>query len=391
MWFRSLRNPLKSRRPVAGGLRSSRRPNGPLRVEELEDRSVPALISDPVGDFLPGYTGAQDPGMDVVAHEVVVLEDQARVVFFGRMAGPIAPTQDIGGLYIFGVDRGKGTPRFAGRTPAIGPNVLWDSVLRVNPDGTGLFNNLLAGVTTPLGPGDLTISGDEFTASVPLSVMLPEAARPPQEWTYNLWPRNSAVIGNTAAVSDLAPDDGNAPFQVIAPARVASVVVNDGSAQRSMVNSLTVTFDGPVTLDDGAFELSRQDRSPVKLTVTASVVDGRTVAVLTFAGPEIVGGSLPDGSYTLTVRADQVHDRWGRELDGDGDGSAGGDRTDSFSRLFGDSDGDGDVDWVDRDLFRSAFKKSAGEAGYLWFFDFDGNGDVDGHDNGLFNRRFGQY
>jgi hypothetical protein len=99
---------------------------------------------------------------------------------------------------------------------------------------------------------------------------------------------------------------------------------------------------------------------------------------------------LADGNYTLTVRADRVHDRWGRELDGDGDGSAGGNRVDGFHRLFGDSDGDGDVDWLDRQLFRSAFKTNAGEAGYLWYFDFDGDGDVDGPDNGQFNRRFGQ-
>jgi hypothetical protein len=113
--------------------------------------------------------------------------------------------------------------------------------------------------------------------------------------------------------------------------------------------------------------------------------------VLTFSGPDIIGGSLADGGYTLTVRADQVHDRWGRELDGDGNGTAGGDRADGFHRLFGDSDGDGDVDGLDRDLFRSAFKTSVGDAGYLWYFDFDGEGDVDGRDNGQFNRRFGQF
>jgi hypothetical protein len=61
-----------------------------------------------------------------------------------------------------------------------------------------------------------------------------------------------------------------------------------------------------------------------------------------------------------------------------------------FFRLFGDADGDGHVDEQDRQLFRSAFKTKAGEAGYLWYFDFNDDGDVDGHDNGQFNRRFGQ-
>jgi pimeloyl-ACP methyl ester carboxylesterase len=174
-------------------------------------------------------------------------------------------------------------------------------------------------------------------------------------------------------------------------AKVAGVQVNDGAGQRSMVTSLTVTFDYVVNVDPGAFELRRRDGSLVGLNVTTSELNCRTVAVLTFAGPEFVGGSLADGSYTLTVRADRVHDRWGRELDGDGDGSPGGDRVDGFTRLFGDADGDGDVDGSDRDAFRAAFKTSAGEAGYLWSFDFDADGDVDGRDNGQFDRRFGQY
>lgn len=176
-----------------------------------------------------------------------------------------------------------------------------------------------------------------------------------------------------------------------APPTVESVVVNDGSAQRSMVNRVTVTFGGAAVLDPGAIELRRPDGSLVGAQVNIELIGGKTVAVLTFAGPEFVGGSLADGSYTLTVLADRVHDRWGRELDGDGDGTAGGDRAAGFARLFGDSDGDGDVDGQDRDRFQSAFEVPAPGAGYLWYFDFDGDGDVDGRDNGEFNRRFGQF
>ena len=77
--------------------------------------------------------------------------------------------------------------------------------------------------------------------------------------------------------------------------------------------------------------------------------------------------------------------------DFNGDGLPGDDRADGFFRRFGDSDGDGDVDHLDRDFFRSAFKTSAGDANYLWYLDFDGDGNVDGLDNGQFNRRFGQY
>jgi hypothetical protein len=166
---------------------------------------------------------------------------------------------------------------------------------------------------------------------------------------------------------------------------------NDGAAQRSMINSLTVTFSGAAILGPGAIELRRDDGSLVGLHADISILGGQTVAMLTFVGAEFVGGSLADGNHTLTVRADLVRDRWGRELDGDGDGLPGGDRVDSYFRLFGDVDGNHDVDWMDRDLFQSAFGKSTTDVGYLWYFDFDGDGDVDGLDNGQFNRRFGHY
>ncbi len=174
-----------------------------------------------------------------------------------------------------------------------------------------------------------------------------------------------------------------------APSQVERVVLNDGSVQRSMVNSITVTFSGPVILDPGAIELRRQDGTLVDAEVNIAQAASKTVAVLTFAGPGFTGGSLADGTYTLRVLADRVHDRFGRELDGDENGAAGGDRVENFLRLFGDSDGDGDVDRDDRNRFKSAFGKTAEEAGYLWYFDFDADGDVDGRDNGQFNRRLG--
>jgi hypothetical protein len=173
------------------------------------------------------------------------------------------------------------------------------------------------------------------------------------------------------------------------PQKVASIVINDDSAQRSMVNRITVTFDGAAILDPGAIELRRHDGSLVAAQFDISLMAGNTVAALTFAGS--VGGSLADGTYTLTVRADRVHDRWGRALDGNGDGAAGGDRAESFHRLFGDADGDGDLDGEDRDLFRSAFGTTWSDLGYLWYFDFDADGDLDGLDNGQFNRRLGQF
>src|SRR5262249_51601049 len=73
-----------------------------------------------------------------------------------------------------------------------------------------------------------------------------------------------------------------------APRKVESVVVNDGSAQRSMVNSITVTFNGVAILDPGAIELRRQDGTLVDAQLNISLVGGKTGAILTFAGPEFL-------------------------------------------------------------------------------------------------------
>jgi arylsulfatase A-like enzyme len=184
-------------------------------------------------------------------------------------------------------------------------------------------------------------------------------------------------------LAELAASSGDPPT-------VESAVVNDGSAQRSMVNSLTVTFDRVVTLDPGAFELRRENGRAVGLSVATSVVGGRTVAVLTFAGPGVLGGSLADGEYTLTVRGEFVRDEQGREVDGDRDGNGGGDRADGFHRLFGDGDGDRDVDLRDLGLFLSALGRRAGDPGYLWFLDFNSDDRVGVVDLVAFARRLGR-
>ena len=64
------------------------------------------------------------------------------------------------------------------------------------------------------------------------------------------------------------------------------------------------------------------------------------------------------------------------------------DATDEFFRLFGDSDGDRDVDGQDYGRFALTFLKSVGTAGFNSALDFDGDGDVDGRDYGNFGRRF---
>jgi hypothetical protein len=252
------------------------------------------------------------------------------------------------------------------------PNILDELTSlghNLNSDGTGNLN----------GPGD-RLNTD------PRLGPLQDNGGP--TWTHALLPGSPALDAgdNTdapttdqrglgfARVANGAIDSGAFEAQLV---RVEKVVLNDGSAQRSMVTRITVTFSGLVTLDAGAFELRRQDGRPVGLTVATSVVNGESVAVLTFTGADIVGGSLADGRYTLTIRADRVHDAFGRVLDGDGDAAPDGNRTATFFRRFGDGDGDGDVDLQDLVRFFGTWGRRAGQPGYRGYFDFDGDDDVD--------------
>jgi pectin methylesterase-like acyl-CoA thioesterase len=164
--------------------------------------------------------------------------------------------------------------------------------------------------------------------------------------------------------------------------RVANVVVNDGAAQRSRVTSLTVTFSGIVTLDPGALELARQGQGLIPLEVASSVVDGQTVAVITFSGPDIIGGSLADGDYTLTVRADRVRNSLGLGLAADS--------MTSFFRLYGDSNGNGVIDLQDLVRFVGTLAKGEGDPGYLAYFDYYGDGRVDLGDLVQLLRRLGE-
>jgi hypothetical protein len=176
----------------------------------------------------------------------------------------------------------------------------------------------------------------------------------------------------------------------ILPPEVQGMVVNDGSAQRSMVTSLTVTFSTVVHVDPGAFELVRQEGGVIGLSIAEVVAGGHTVDTITFVGAGIIGGSVPDGHYTLTIHGDHIHDDFGQALDGTGTGAWGSNRIDNFHRLFGDAGGDGHVDLQDLANFINTFGKRAGDPGYLWYFDYYADGRVDVDDLLELLRRLGR-
>jgi hypothetical protein len=180
------------------------------------------------------------------------------------------------------------------------------------------------------------------------------------------------------------------------PPPTASAVINAGAVQRSMVTSVTVTFSTIVTIDPGAFGLQRVGGAAVAVNSSVSVVNGQSVAVLTFTGAGVTNGSLDDGTYRLTVSSAKVRDQYGNTLDGNRDGTGGDDYVLSDSgqagglyRFYGDVNGDRFVNGADFALFRTAFGSSVGDPGYDPLFDLNGDGFINGTDFARFRINFG--
>ena len=174
-------------------------------------------------------------------------------------------------------------------------------------------------------------------------------------------------------------------IDLVAPS-VEMIVINNGDEQRSMVNQITVNFSEVVNVSAADFILENTDNgTTITPDVSTQVIDGKTSATLTFSGTGVIGGSLADGNYSLTV-LDSITDTAGNVLDGDGDGSAGGNATDEFFRFYGDVNGDRTVNILDFFQFRNAF----GDPDTLdERFDFNGDGVVNILDFFQFRSRFG--
>jgi hypothetical protein len=168
----------------------------------------------------------------------------------------------------------------------------------------------------------------------------------------------------------------------------ASIQVNDGSAQRSMVTSFTITFSPSVSFPSGltaAIQMQRTAPGGPTGAITLAFSQAGNAVTVTFNDPTFAPGtakSLIDGNYTLTLVASKIQSASGN-LDGNGDGTPGGDLVFLTHRLFGDADGDRDADANDFAAFRLVF------GGPSFAFDYDGDGNANAADFNQFRLRFG--
>lgn len=167
-------------------------------------------VSDAIGDYVAGYNGSTAGDLDVVSASVSY--DQATATF--RLDSTF--NADIGsspsGFYIWGFNRGGGTALFESNGLK---NILFDSVVRLNNDGTGLVTLIAPSFsTTNLAPGSVTITGNHMVAEI-ASGLLPSTGFAPESFTWNLWPRDGAVAAGFTQISDFAPDTFNVGVQVV--------------------------------------------------------------------------------------------------------------------------------------------------------------------------------
>ncbi|MBX7106555.1 MAG: hypothetical protein K1X57_20940 [Gemmataceae bacterium] len=243
--------------------------------------------------------------------------------------------------------------------------VTWQSYGE-DGDGSGIFGRRFNFIGTPV---DLEFRINSTTVG---NQSIPSIATNTQGDLFACW-MNSPTVAPNASLQGrwIAGQD-------IDPPTVTTIIVNDGSPQRSRVTSLTVTFSEPVNLTPSTFQLSRTGpggpTGNVTLAVSTSAsTSTQTVAKLTFSGSLTEFASLVDGRYVLTVNGAQYSDLGGL---------AGSTTSLEFHRLFGDTDGNRIVNAVDLLAFRLAFLSNSPT------FDFDGNGQVDFRELLPFRLRF---
>lgn len=238
---------------------------------------------------------------------------------------------------------------------------------------SNLGGNLGFGIDLKLGP--LTNNGGPTPTHMPMpgSPLLNAGSNPAGQSTDQRGRPRVSMAADIGAV------------EVQPAAKVLSVTINGGAAQRSRVTSLTLQFDSPVVVSDVSQMLSLT-RVSDSATVTLAVVlnSAGTQATVAFTGGAVEGDSLADGRYTLTARAAHFA---AEGLDGNGDGTAGDDfvlastpYVDALTpatgvfRLAGDATGNGKVEADDFLAFRLAFLSSNP------VYDFDNSGTVDAAD-----------
>jgi hypothetical protein len=157
-------------------------------------------VSDPPNDFLSTFSGPHNGDLDVVAANVTL--NGSNLDFSATLNGAVGQTP--GAVYVFGINRGEGTPKFGN----IGEGgVIFDSTFVIKAAGGGTVNDLINKTSTAIT--DVTLSGLTISSVVPVSD-LPSEGFNPNDYEFNLWPEAAAANAGNTEISDFAPNNSDA-------------------------------------------------------------------------------------------------------------------------------------------------------------------------------------
>lgn len=337
--------------------------------------------------------GAADEATVTIADDI----DGIIVNVFNNGDGTESTPATNPGSFIFTITKDDGVTPVA--APSGGLTIQYSSIGgTATPGPAGDYIALPGTVFIPMGATqlvhDFTVNDDaapEPDETVILTI---------QNLVHSGFPGGEpATIGANPATVTILDNDS-------VPPEVESVEINGGDAQRSNLKTIKVTFDSTVSVDPTAFSV--EQRSDVTVgavtgTVTTAtglvvgaptVVSGKTVVELTFdfsSGNSLIDvrDSLVNGNFQVKIDATKIL-HGSEQLDGNSDGTGGDDflygdqAADNVFALFGDSDGDGDVDLTDLSAFGTAFTTLV----YDEAFDVEGDGDIDLTDLAAFGSAF---
>lgn len=283
------------------------------------------------------------------------------------------------------------------------PNDLKD----LDTGANGLQNFPVITSVVATGPTAVSISGSVNTkpsTNVDLHFYLSDAADPSGNGEGQ---RLLRVLSLTTDVN------GNANFNFVGSTLTASgafvsatATTNDGTSEFSLPRALPLAPTGFFASD--SFELAPNLHMQFSEDVSASLTvndlglqnltTGQSINpsdmhlnydhetnVAVFSFPGFTRGLLPDGRYRATILSGTVSDTDGNPLDGDTNGTAGGNLTFEFYFVLGDADHNGVVDFDDYSRIDNGFNNDS--SGFS-NGDFDYNGVIDFDDYSIIDQAF---
>jgi PKD repeat protein len=217
-----------------------------------------------------------------------------------------------------------------------------------------------------------------------------------------------AAAGTYTVTVGVSDGDGSSDSRsmavTIVPAvtlKMSQVTVNNGAAQRSNIETLSIQFSGAsniqALIDAGTICQAVQVWSSTQVTLAANRFryDASTFRLTVDLTIDGFGGSaatlLADGTYQLKMNTGMISaagDPNNHLLDDDG--MADGIRRYDFFRLQGDFDGNRVVDLADRTSLMACMNTKAGCAGYDRAYDLNGDGVINISDYTLWTRLVGR-